>query len=1070
MEANYIFPTEAALKEFYEDPINATTLHKGLLKVVENSGDGNQALYWVSKKQTNDELEFVKLIENIDIDNINDQLDEVSKKLEDEIKNRKDSETAIWGTNDPTNVPEELNSLLDLSVAITDLIKKVDDINSELSDSDNSIRKEVEAVAGTQSDDVIAYLQTLPYKSLTEAANALNKFLNTTDSDSNQINTLPELKSFLEGYNDTQKLRIVLLDLQAEILGKPIPTEDFRTLRAIEDFVRILKADTESTDRNLQSELDTTQIGVGLSGDGSYNADQETYYLKDATSIMNALKILDSKMYEAIKGITVSVSNKDVVDLSVRKELEGYVIGANLNLSNVLGNDLEKRTDGLYLNVKSTYSEGVLSLYVNDRVVSQHVLELSSIVESAYYDSETESIVIKFVLENGKRNTVTIPIGSIVKEWDVENSYPTKVVELEKETIDGIYKLSADVRISDNENNILKKVNNTLSVDGTTDSIKYKDKVLSTVIEELENGSGADVSKLEAKLDEEITRATTKETELATTITNLSTATNNSIAELKLKDADLQSQITNETYRATEVENAIKEDIQNLKDSDTTIKESIETLKTSVQTNADNINSNKELINSETTRAQEAEKNISDSVTAETTRATAAEEAIKTDITNIKEDITNIEGDVTTINNNISNIETKLDTITQQQTGSEEAITNLDTKISNETTRATAKEEELANSISAETERATAKENEIETSVTTETNRAKAEETTLSKAITDEVARAKAEEEALSAAIDTKVGEVTITKSETSDFQYTLYVDKQASGEINIPQGQLLKSIEYDENTNSLVFTFTTDEGDKTTSVKLPELTTYSAGDGLQLTGTKFSILKDESSESYLEITENGVSITGVDTALAEKANASDLTAEISRAKSAEEDLTTKLGDKVDSVTLTKVSDLQYTINVNGSSIGDINIPKDQFLKSVELINNSTLRFIFETTTQTVTTDIDLTKIVSDSITEINDKISALETTVATKADINSPTFTGTPKLTTAPEETDSSLNIPSTSWVLARIQEQIAKIDLSTYITKVEVTNLLTNKADLVDGIVPLSQLPTDNWIEVNN
>ena len=1109
MEANYIFPTEAALKEFYEDPINATTLHKGLLKVVENGGDGNQALYWVSKKQTNDELEFVKLIENIDIDNINDQLDEVSKKLEDEIKNRKDSETAIWGTNDPTNVPEELNSLLDLSVAITDLIKKVDDINSELSDSDNSIRKEVEAVAGTQSDDVIAYLQTLPYKSLTEAANALNKFLNTTDSDSNQINTLPELKSFLEGYNDTQKLRIVLLDLQAEILGKPIPTEDFRTLRAIEDFVRILKADTESTDRNLQSELDTTQIGVGLSGDGSYNADQETYYLKDATSIMNALKILDSKMYEAIKGITVSVSNKDVVDLSVRKELEGYVIGANLNLSNVLGNDLEKRTDGLYLNVKSTYSEGVLSLYVNDRVVSQHVLELSSIVESAYYDTETESIVIKFVLENGKRSTVTIPIGSIVKEWDVENSYPTKVVELEKETIDGIYKLSADVRISDNENNILKKVNNTLSVDGTTDSIKYKDKVLSTVIEELENGSGADVSKLEAKLDEEITRATTKETELATTITNLSTATNNSIAELKLKDADLQSQITNETSRATEVENAIKEDIQNLKDSDTTIKESIETLKTSVQTNADNINSNKELINSETTRAQEAEKNISNSVTAETTRATAAEEAIKTDITdlkakdtelnnaitaekerattveqtiqdsitniqnditNIKEDITNIEGDVTTINNNISNIETKLDTITQQQTGSEEAITNLDTKISNETTRATAKEEELANSISAETERATAKENEIETSVTTETNRAKAEETTLSKAITDEVARAKAEEEALSAAIDTKVGEVTITKSETSDFQYTLYVDKQASGEINIPQGQLLKSIEYDENTNSLVFTFTTDEGDKTTSVKLPELTTYSAGDGLQLTGNKFSILKDESSESYLEITENGVSITGVDTALAEKANASDLTAEISRAKSAEEDLTTKLGDKVDSVTLTKVSDLQYTINVNGSSIGDINIPKDQFLKSVELINDSTLRFIFETTTQTVTTDIDLTKIVSDSITEINDKISTLETTVATKADINSPTFTGTPKLTTAPEETDSSLNIPSTSWVLARIQEQIAKIDLSTYITKVEVTNLLTNKADLVDGIIPLSQLPTDNWIEVDN
>ena len=82
MEANYIFPTEAALKEFYNDPINATTLHKGLLKVVENGGDGKQALYWVVKKQTNDDLEFVKLIENIDIDTIDGQLEDLQNKLE----------------------------------------------------------------------------------------------------------------------------------------------------------------------------------------------------------------------------------------------------------------------------------------------------------------------------------------------------------------------------------------------------------------------------------------------------------------------------------------------------------------------------------------------------------------------------------------------------------------------------------------------------------------------------------------------------------------------------------------------------------------------------------------------------------------------------------------------------------------------------------------------------------------------------------------------------------------------------------------------------------------------------
>ena len=267
MEANYIFPTKAALEEFYSDPINAATLHKGLLRIVESDEDNKQALYWVVKKQTNDELEFVKLIENLDIDNVDGQLKNLQKKLEEEIKNRKDGETAIWGTNDPTNVPEELNSLLDLATEVTNLIKEVQNIRE-------SLKTEIKATVGTQEDDVVSYLKTLPYKSLTEAANALNKFLNTTDAESNKISTLPELQFFLEGYNDTQKLRNVLLDLQAEIFGNPIPTQKFRTLRAIEDFVRILKADSESSDKNIQSELDNTQIGVGLSGDGSYNADK----------------------------------------------------------------------------------------------------------------------------------------------------------------------------------------------------------------------------------------------------------------------------------------------------------------------------------------------------------------------------------------------------------------------------------------------------------------------------------------------------------------------------------------------------------------------------------------------------------------------------------------------------------------------------------------------------------------------------------------------------------------------------------------------------------------------------
>lgn len=525
LEAHYIFPTEEALKEFYSDEVNITTIHKGLLKIVENDGTGKQALYWVTKKQTNDELEFTKLISGTNIDSIFTQLEDLETRLTQEIKNRKDSETAIWGTNDPTNVPEELNSLLDLANVITALKK-------ELIDSYDSIKTEVKALAGTQEFSIVPYLQTLPYKNLTEVSNALNKFLNEVDNTTNQINTLPELKFFLEGYNDKQKLHQVLLDLKSNILGSPFPSEDFITLRAIEDFVRILKADSEHIDRNLQSELDRTQTGVGLSGDGSYNADKETYYLKDATSIMNALKILDALMYEAISGITIEAENNDVVDLAVRKELEGYIVSAKLKLSNQLGNDLIKKDDGLYFNINSTYKNGTLSLYVNNKLIAQHVLGFSSLVDTAIYDPSQEAIVITFKLLNGEKQTISIPVGGLIREWEIDNSQPGKVVELERTTVvDGPDKLSADVRLWSDKSNILRKYGNTLGVAGTSENITHNSETLKVFLDTLRTTVVNNNTTVNNKIDSEIAEATAKINDNTAAIQALDVSTSKELAK-----------------------------------------------------------------------------------------------------------------------------------------------------------------------------------------------------------------------------------------------------------------------------------------------------------------------------------------------------------------------------------------------------------------------------------------------------------------------------------------------------------------------------------------------------------
>lgn len=121
LEADYIFASETALKEFYSDPVQNAILHKGLLKVVEDDGTGNQALYWVTKKQTNDQLEFTKLINGSFIKSLVPQIEKIIKDLEEEIKERQNGDSALWGTINPTIIPEDLNSILDLSNAIQNI-------------------------------------------------------------------------------------------------------------------------------------------------------------------------------------------------------------------------------------------------------------------------------------------------------------------------------------------------------------------------------------------------------------------------------------------------------------------------------------------------------------------------------------------------------------------------------------------------------------------------------------------------------------------------------------------------------------------------------------------------------------------------------------------------------------------------------------------------------------------------------------------------------------------------------------------------------------------------------------
>lgn len=429
MEANYIFSSEEELKAFYADELNNTTLHKGLLKIV--SSEDSQTLYWVI--EVGGELQFKPLIQEGSIDKLFDRLAQIRNDLNQEISDRKNSILEIVGTDDMSEFHNQLDNLLAISNAVVDLQKQSTEHSNILS-----------AIVGTEEENVLEYLKSLNYNNLIDISNLLHRFFDMVDDSNSQINTLPELQKFLKGFNYTHNLYQHLRDLWNEIQGTPTPSTTFRTLRGVQDFVETLASVSNNRDDNFQTELDQTQVGVGLSGDGSFSPDQETNYLKSATSVMNALKTLDGLIAQALRTSKLIPTETNTVSITVDEDVKSSNISANVKVSN--GSDIIVNNDGLYTKLSTEYEKGILTIKVNGNIRSQHALTISSIIDNP----------------------------------------DDKVVELSKEkVVSGADKLSADVRLDSSNYNILKKVGNSLSVDGRSSSITHGGQPLSEVLKDI---------------------------------------------------------------------------------------------------------------------------------------------------------------------------------------------------------------------------------------------------------------------------------------------------------------------------------------------------------------------------------------------------------------------------------------------------------------------------------------------------------------------------------------------------------------------------------------------------------
>ena len=109
----------------------------------------------------------------------------------------------------------------------------------------------------------------------------------------------------------------------------------------------------------------------------------------------------------------------------------------------------------------------------------------------------------------------------------------------------------------------------------------------------------------------------------------------------------------------------------------------------------------------------------------------------------------------------------------------------------------------------------------------------------------------------------------TISLVKQSDLQYALKIGDRIAGTIDIPKEQWLKYISYDGENKVLKFTVETTEGDVETEINISDLVdVYLAGNGLELAGNVFSVKLDTASQKYIEVSENGIKVVGIDEAV----------------------------------------------------------------------------------------------------------------------------------------------------------------------------------------------------------
>ena len=340
-------------------------------------------------------------------------------------------------------------------------------------------------------------------------------------------------------------------------------------------------------------------------------------------------------------------------------------IGVNINSE---ANNIIVNRNGLYATVDVDYNALSNTLtFTSTNGTKSFGLLSTQIVNRIWYDSTNEAIVIEYYV-GGQIETLSIPVGSIITEWETVNEGHTVVINRIRST-SGTDEVSADVRIASDADNILTiedggylKVSNS-GITATSASIQSEvDRATRA-----ESALNASIIAVDSRVDEVSGNVATISGKVDTNISNIDTISGDVITntnKITSISGKVETNITNIATISGDVI-TISDKVDEISGNVVTISGDVATVSGKVDTNITNITA------------------ISGDVQTNATNIESISGKVSTNITNI----TSISGDVATVSGKVEtntvNIETISGDVQTNATNIESISGKVDTNITN---------------------------------------------------------------------------------------------------------------------------------------------------------------------------------------------------------------------------------------------------------------------------------------------------------------------------------------------------------------------------------------------------